>query len=967
MPEVSRVFGRRRELAVVAAFLDAVPSGPSGLLLEGEAGFGKTTVWLAGVADAAARSYLILRSRPAESEATLSFAALGDLLDGILDRVLDALPAPQRTALQVALLLEDPGSSPPEHRAVCAAFLGVLRRLAADSPVLVAVDDLQWLDRPSALALDYALRRLGTEPVGLLASARAAPRTGAGLAGAGLAGAGLGGAGLAGAGLAAERLRHLWVGPLAPAEFEAVIRASAGGRPSRLTVHRLFDASGGNPFYGIELARALRQLDAEPLPGEPLPVPTGLHEVLSTRVAALPADVQDVLLVAASLRSPSTAVLEQANGRVAWPALQAAVTEGIVAVEGSAVRFTHPLFASAIYSGTAPSRRREAHRKLSVIAPNAEERARHQALSTAGPDEAAAAALAGAAQAAAARGAPGAAAELAELAVARTPAELRPARWRRRLAAAEYLFRAGDTARARLGLEAVVADLPAGRDRSEALLVLARVLLHDAGDTVAVPVLEQALAEAAADLTLLARIQVSLARTCGADLRYCARHAADGLALAEQAADQGLIRQALVEKRYADFMLGEDLHLPPGDPLLRPGPEREPSAVEDRALTILGLCLVRADRFDEARGLLQQALRAARDEGDESSLPALLAHLADLECWAGNWQASQRYAEQSREVGEHVEQHVWRAATCYAQALIDAHLGQIDAARSAAADGLSIATAAGDDWAVMMLHGVLGFAELSAGDLSAAEASLGRAAGLARRIGLGEPAAWRFHANQAEALISLGDLAQADWLLTWLERRGRATGRQWTLATAARGRGLLLAARGDTDGAARALDEALGHHQQLAMPFELGRTLLVSGQVRRRAKRKRLARQHLDEALGIFEALPAPTWAARARAELSRVGLRPPAPLELTATEERVAALAASGQTNRQVAAALFLSPRTVEANLARVYRKLGVSSRAELGAAMTRRATAWPQAAAAHLHGETPDSSRGAADLRSQ
>jgi DNA-binding CsgD family transcriptional regulator len=244
----------------------------------------------------------------------------------------------------------------------------------------------------------------------------------------------------------------------------------------------------------------------------------------------------------------------------------------------------------------------------------------------------------------------------------------------------------------------------------------------------------------------------------------------------------------------------------------------------------------------------------------------------------------------------------------------------------------------------MFLHAALGFAELSAGNHSAAEASLSRAAGLAERIGLAEPAAWRFHANHIETLINLGDLERAEELLTWLERRGRATGRRWTLATAARCRGLLLAAQGDTAGAVQALDEALLHHQHLAMPFELGRTLLITGQIQRRAKRKALARQHLEQALGIFESLPAPTWAARAHAELSRIGLRPPAPLDLTATEERVAALAASGHTNRQVAAALFLSPRTVEANLARVYRKLGVSSRAELGAAMTRRESAEPQ-----------------------
>ena len=193
-------------------------------------------------------------------------------------------------------------------------------------------------------------------------------------------------------------------------------------------------------------------------------------------------------------------------------------------------------------------------------------------------------------------------------------------------------------------------------------------------------------------------------------------------------------------------------------------------------------------------------------------------------------------------------------------------------------------------------------------------------------------------------MIALGDLDRAEGLLERLEGWGRATGRVWTLATAARCRALLLAAQGDTQGAIQVLEAAIGYHEHLAMPFELGRTLLVTGQVQRRAKRKLAAKQRLEQALGIFESLPAPLWAQRARSELSRIGLRPPASLALTATEERVAALAASGHTNRQVAQALFLSPRTVEANLARVYRKLGLSSRAELGAAMARKEPGPPQ-----------------------
>src|SRR5215468_5241151 len=920
---VAGVVGRDRELAAVAAFLDAVSSGPCGLVLEGAAGIGKTTVWRAGTAWAAERSYTVLSARPAESEATLSFAALGDLLDGVLDQALAPLPSPQRRALEVALLLEDPGASPPEQRAVCVAFLAVIRHLSAAGPVVLAIDDLQWLDVASAAAVQFALRRLSREGAGLLASARD-PGDGR------LAPA-------AGTGLPAERLTRLRIGPLALGAFQSAVRASAGAGLSRLTIRRLFDASGGNPFYGLELARALRRAGAEPAAEDPLPVPAGLQAVLSARLAALPAEARDALLVAACLRSPTTTMLEQASGPSALAGLRAAAGQGVAAVEGARVRFTHPLFASAIYSGAPPGRRREVHRRLGEIAPNVEERARHLALSTEGPDEYVAAALEQAALTAARRGAPDVAAELAELAAALTPLDRLSARWRRQADAGSYLFRAGDTARARRQLEALVEEMPAGRDRAEALLVLAKILRYDAGEDAAVPMLQIALEEASASRALQARIHVEMAID-SADLPAGARHVEAGLALAQHVGDPGLAGEALVAKLYQDFYLGRGLGVELGEKAIEL--ERKgwrPSRVEDRAAMALGVCLKQADRFDEARYWFEQALRAAREEGDESSLPSLLAHIAELECWAGNWPAAERYAAQSWQADEHVEHRAWRSERLYVQALIDAHLGRVDAARAAAVEGLSVATTAQHIWNVMLVSGALGFVELAADNLERAEASLSRAVELSDRIGLAEPV-FRVHANHIEAVIGLGDLDRAEPLLGRLDGWGRATGHPWTLATAARCRGLLRAARGDGEGAVQALEQALRHHQQLAMPFELGRTLLVMGQVQRRAKRKRPAKEHLDRALGIFESLPAPSWAERARAELSRLGLRPPAPLTLTATEERVAALAAAGHTNRQVAQALFLSPKTVEANLARVYRKLGISSRAQLGAAIAHR-----------------------------
>src|SRR5215468_1934150 len=258
-------------MAAVAAFLDAVGSGSAGLVLEGAAGIGKTTVWAAGAALAAGRGYTVLSCRPAESEARLSFAALGDLLGGVLEEAVAGLPPPQRRALEVALLLADPAGSPPGQRAVCVAFFAVIRHLSASGPVVVAIDDLQWLDVPSAAAVEFAVRRLSGEPAGLLASVRdpgderpaSAVRTG----------------------LPAERLTRLRMGPLALGAFQSAVRAVAGAGLSRLTIRRLFDASGGNPLYGLELARALLRAGAEPAPEEPLPVPAGLEGVLSARLA----------------------------------------------------------------------------------------------------------------------------------------------------------------------------------------------------------------------------------------------------------------------------------------------------------------------------------------------------------------------------------------------------------------------------------------------------------------------------------------------------------------------------------------------------------------------------------------------------------------------------------------------------------------------------------------------------------
>jgi len=267
----------------------------------------------------------------------------------------------------------------------------------------------------------------------------------------------------------------------------------------------------------------------------------------------------------------------------------------------------------------------------------------------------------------------------------------------------------------------------------------------------------------------------------------------------------------------------------------------------------------------------------------------------------------------------------------FAAGLVEAHLGRADSARLEALEGLRVAEAAGEILLLIPNLSVLGFLELSLGRPAEADAYLSRAIELAKAMGVREPAYFRVVPDEVEALVALGRLDQAEALLAPFEESGRNLDRAWAIATGARCRALALAARGELTGASAAADEAVREHDRLPLPFELGRALLVRGAVERRAKRKREARDTLTKALEVFDGLGAALWADKTRAELARIGGRAPSSLDLTPTEDRVAALVAAGSTNREVADALFVSIHTVEANLKRIYRKLGVRSRTEL------------------------------------
>jgi DNA-binding NarL/FixJ family response regulator len=267
----------------------------------------------------------------------------------------------------------------------------------------------------------------------------------------------------------------------------------------------------------------------------------------------------------------------------------------------------------------------------------------------------------------------------------------------------------------------------------------------------------------------------------------------------------------------------------------------------------------------------------------------------------------------------------------HARAVLDAHRGRVDRALPAARELVADAEDGRSLLYLVRSLSVLGFIELSRGDLNAARAALERAADAAAALGIGEPGLLRCVPDCAETLAALGDPDRAERLIDRYDAQAEKLGREWARATADRCRGLVSAARGDLAEAIVVLERAAAGHRRSPMPFELGRTLLALGTAQRRARRRRAARESLTEALGIFDDLGAPLWGDRTRAELSRIGGRTPAGERLTPTEARIAALVADGMTNREAAAELVVAVHTIEAALTRVYVKLGVRSRTEL------------------------------------
>jgi len=912
---VSGIVGREEELGSIEAFLARAGDGPSALVLSGEPGIGKTILWEAGVEEARHRLARVLVHRSVEAEAALSFTGLSDLLVPAFQEVAAELAPLRRRALEVALLLAEPGKQAPDPRAIGLALLDVLRMLAAQEPVVLALDDLQWLDPASAGALQMALRRLQDERVAVLATVRTAPDTTV--------------PSELDRSFPRDRLVRLPLGPLSVGALHHLLQERVGLELTRPELVRLQDASAGNPFFALELGRELVRTGSRPTAGKALPVPESLYELLGGRLARLPTDTGDVVLFAAALARPTVDLVVTAHGHreTVVEALGTAAREGVIELDDARLRFAHPLLASICYEQAPIWKRRAIHGALARAVSDVEERARHMALSVDGPDAVAASYLDAAAEQAASRGATAAAAELAELAADLTPGDPGLER-QRRLRAAMFHRLAGDGTHAVRLLDRILTEVPEGLERSDVLLELAATLR--AAPQTMIERLDEALANAAGDETRQARIlgYRGWIRVFQADIDAALVDTRAALEKAERIGDPALIAVIIGHVAIAEGRAGE---FTPG--LVERGVEIEQRlALElqynESPSVSLSRRLVGQGELDRARALLEEVETRAGARGDERLRAQAHAARARIEWFAGNWQLALHLATEAYELHPRIQHEVGFVVRL--KALAEADLGLVEQARASAEAALMVAEEMSDrEWALLSA-GVLGRLEFALGHLDAALRYVRELPGEFLSRGYKDPTApvW---GDAIEILIAGGEREEASRYLRQYELNSSRAGSPWAVAVASRCRGLLASSEDDLTAALAAFERSLAGLDGLPFPFERGRTLLCLGTVLRQDQQRKAAREALEHARATFEELGARLWVEKARAELGRISGRRTSSEELTGTEQRVAELASAGHTNKEIAAELFMGVSTVEAHLSRIYRKLGLRSRTEL------------------------------------
>jgi DNA-binding CsgD family transcriptional regulator/tetratricopeptide (TPR) repeat protein len=888
--ERASLIGRDAELDAVARWLDLLADGPAALVIGGEAGIGKSTVWEVATAEAAARGALVLVSRPVEAELRLGYAALGDLLGKAAEPVLETLTGPLRQALSAALSLgTEPESGEP--LLVGRATLAVLVELAAAGPLVLAIDDAQWLDAASARALGYAARRLAGHRVAFALSVREGHAELLGLEGA------LG-----------DRAVVLHLVGVSVEALGAILHSRVQPELPRYLLRRIHARSAGNPFFAEQLAGA---------PEDRLP--TSLDDLVRQRLEAVDRHAGAAIDRVAVLGPSPLSAFEDVT------ALDLAVGAGILIEQEQVVRFAHPLLATGAYARIPPGRRRALHRQAAGENGNVESRAMHLALAASGPDNGAAQVLEDAGRVARQRGAPEAAVELADHARRLTPLEDGEALARRTMDQADYLFLAADER----GAVALVDELLAGAIRGPVRVrALVQKALTATDPARAVALLEEASAEPNVDRTLRTRTLAQLAWQRGAwlgDLDPAIDEALDAVEMAEGLRDDSVLVTALTTAGLVMSVagrVGAADHFRRALAIL----ERTPTAAGDHTP---GLAFAherwwRGD-FTTAVDLMADERRLAEALGDEGLLMRLNIYGSDLATRRGRWDEAAALLERALADAR----DYWRMTALLRRSILRGRRGEPGALEDAAemrASPISTSDpiiAAAADFATGLLT-------LAEGRIPEAAELMSRLPERSDRSGSRAAEFAVYIPETVAVLVAADQLDKADQLTAQLERR-REQFEPWGDAAIAFCRGLLAQAAGDAQASQELLRVARRGFEEIGAPWELGLSLLAEGATLRRAGRRRDAAASLDRAVAIFAELRAEPALHRATEELRRARPRPSAGDNLTAAELRVAALVAEGRTNRQVAAELSTTVATVEAHLTRIYGKLAVRSRTQL------------------------------------
>ncbi|GAA3730136.1 AAA family ATPase [Streptomyces tremellae] len=906
---------------------DVALRGGRGVLLYGPTGSGRTTLVATLAARFAPDGAPVLSCTPAEEDTGLPYVGLVDLFGQLPGEVFDALPPERARVLRQVLLHCRVTVEERDRLALRMAVTEALALFAQDGPALLVLDGLHWLDEQSADVLSFAARRLRGSALRVLAAERVAP---------------------------GGQPARPWCCPPGTAEIPlpplpdddiAALLAAAGGEPlppqALRVVRRL---AAGNPGYARELAQGARLEGALDADGSPR-VPVRLRASTLTGARELPAAALRTLLVCCAASRPDLTLLRAAGIAEAEAHLGAAEKAGVVALGADgAVVFTHPLLRASLYADAPTRERRAAHALLADAVTDRRRGARHLALAHPYENEKVAAAVLAAAETAHAQGALDDAAELARLAADRTPSET-GARDARRLRAAEYACDAGRRDQCAQLARAVLRSSSSPRLRVAARIVL----LRNAGQALEglQDVLSGGFRDAAGDGVLTARLHhwAALRSLVLGDPAEAERHALCATAGDAVAADPVTGLSALTTLARVHSLTGRtdaaratldralDLAVREGDP-------RRRGMVRMRAMLTLD-----DDQVARARSQLGPLLRdeggSGRDGAEYTSVEdhvATLLALVRIQVRAGDCRAALRDAQRCARAA--AEAGLVSAPALYARALAASVGAPAEEARPLAADAVRASEADGDRLFLLRALAAQAQTALFEGSLQGAADAVGtllRVREIGGAMGVADPPLLHWTADLAEAQVMLGDTEAADAALA--EARGHLHGGtpQSVLAALERAEGLREAACGRAREGAELLVAAAGRLRPLDLPVDLLRTLIALGTAERRARHRTAANRALSEGLELAEAHGVVPLTARARAELARLSaLDGGGAATLTATETRIAELVTSGASNREVAAKLFISVKTVEGNLSRVYRKIGVRSRTALARAMT-------------------------------